>query len=72
VVIKRGLWIPRKENPRDFTPRWLKETTLVVEDAVQEVGVVAKEVKPETLHPICLEILGKIRFAIISQRRTNV
>jgi hypothetical protein len=26
-----------------------------MEDAVQEVDMVAKEVKPKTLHPMCLE-----------------
>jgi hypothetical protein len=35
--------------------RWLEEKTPVAEDVVQEVDVVAKEVEPETLHPMCLE-----------------
>ena len=35
--------------------RWLEEKMPAAEDAVQEVDVVAKEVKPETLHPMCLE-----------------
>jgi hypothetical protein len=35
--------------------RWLEEKTPGAEDMVQEVGVVAKEVEPETLHPMCLE-----------------
>jgi hypothetical protein len=35
--------------------RWLEEKTLVAEDVVQEVDAVAKEVEPETLHPMCLE-----------------
>ncbi len=35
--------------------RWLEEKTPVVEDTVKEVDVAAKEVVPETLHPICLE-----------------
>jgi hypothetical protein len=35
--------------------RWLKEKTPVAEDAVQEVDVAAKEVKPGTLHQMCLE-----------------
>ncbi len=35
--------------------RWLEEKTLVIEDAVQEVDMAAKEIKPETLHPMCLE-----------------
>ncbi len=47
--------MPRKEKPRDSTSRWLKERTLVVEDTVQEVEMAAKEVEPETLHPMCLE-----------------
>ncbi len=33
--------------------RWIKEKTLVTEDAVQEVA--AEEVRPETPHPMCLE-----------------
>jgi hypothetical protein len=49
------LLIPREENPRDSTSRWLEEKTLVAEEMVQEVDVTAKEVKPETLHPMCLE-----------------
>ncbi len=35
--------------------RWLEEKTLVAEDTVQEVDVVAKEVEPGTLHPMWLE-----------------
>ncbi len=35
--------------------RWLEEKTPVAEDMVQEVDMVAKEVEPETLHPMCLE-----------------
>ncbi len=35
--------------------RWLEEKMPAAEDAVQEVDVVAEEVKPETLHPMCLE-----------------
>jgi hypothetical protein len=51
----RGLRIPLNKNPRDPTLRWLEEKTPVAEDAVQEVDMVAKEVNPETLHPMCLE-----------------
>jgi hypothetical protein len=35
--------------------RWLEEKTPVADDMVQEVGMVAKEVLLETLHPNCLE-----------------
>ncbi len=35
--------------------RWLEEKTPVAEDRVQEVEVLAKEFKPETLHTMCLE-----------------
>jgi hypothetical protein len=46
---------PKNENPRDSTSRWIEEKTPIAEDVVQEVDVVAKEAKPETLLPICLE-----------------
>jgi hypothetical protein len=47
--------------------RWLEKKTPVIEDAVQEVNVVAKEVKPDTLHPICLVSHLNLELAMTSR-----
>ncbi len=35
--------------------RWLEEKIPVAKDVMQEVDMAAKAVKPEMLHPMCLE-----------------
>ncbi len=49
--------------------RWLEEKTPVAEEAVQEVVAAAKEVEPETLHPMCLERHLNLKLAMTSRVR---